>query len=60
MMDGHLSCVSVAKHPIKLVDDNTQTVHSAHYRARPKTRRLQKIEIGRILKGDVVELAQTE
>lgn len=35
---GHLICINVAKLGIKLLNFNTRPVHSASYRAEPKTR----------------------
>lgn len=45
MRDGHLGCVSVERHGIKLVDRKTLLVHLALHRAEQKTREFEKFKI---------------
>lgn len=50
----------MAKRRIEPLDDNTQPVHSATYRAEPKTLELGKIKIDKMLKDNITEPAETE
>lgn len=52
MWDGYLDRISVVKYRIKLLDENTQTVQSAPYRARPKTREFEEAEVSKMLKDN--------
>lgn len=58
--DGHLARISLAKHCIELFGNRTQPVHSAPYRAKPKTQQFDKIYIEKMLEDNLIEPAQTE
>lgn len=60
MSDGPLGRISVAKHRIKLLDENTQTIHLALYWAGPKTREFEKVNIENMLRDNIIEHTQTK
>lgn len=59
MWDGHLGHISVAKHHIELLDYNYQRAHLEPYRAGPKKREFQTTKIDKVLKDNIVKLAQS-
>lgn len=60
MWDGHLGRIIVAEHWIKLLNKNTQPVHSACNRAGPKIRKIEKSKIEKMLALNIVSSVQTE
>lgn len=60
MRDGHLGRISVVKHRVELLDDNTQTGLSKPYCAGPKLRIFENVEIEKILKDNTIESVQTK
>lgn len=58
--DGHLGERSTAKHRIELKGENTDSIHSAPYRAKPKFKKFRKIKIDAMLLQRVTERAQTK
>lgn len=60
MPDGHLGCISGAKHGIELKTESVRPLHRASYRAGPFARVSDKTEIDKILRTGGIELAETE
>lgn len=56
----HLAHITTVKNRIKLLKLSTQPVHSAPYRAGPKTLKFEKAEIDKILNKNITKPAQTE
>lgn len=59
-VDSHLCRISVAKHRIKILDENTQKVNSASYREGLKTTEFEKVEMEKMQSQKIIEPAQTE
>lgn len=55
--DGHLGYIPATKHRLKLPEKHTDPVHSAPNWARSKMRNFEKLEIGKMLKQNVIKLA---
>lgn len=60
LWDGHLGRIATAKHRIELIDPTTLPVHSVPYRACPKTREFEKLEVAKMLNDNIIETPQTE
>lgn len=58
--DDQLGRISVAKHRIKPLNNNTQPAHLALYRAGQKTRRFEKTGDKKKLNDNIFDPAQTE
>lgn len=60
MCDGHIIQVNIAKHFTELATKKTQPIFSSLYRAAPRSWKLEKAEIDKMLSWKVSELAQME
>lgn len=54
---GH---INTAKHRIELLEPFTKPVHSTPYRAGPKTRKIEKVEIDKVLNESIFKHARME
>lgn len=45
MWDDHLGRINVAKNQVELLEDTAKLIHPASFRAGPKTRGFDKVEI---------------
>lgn len=60
MWDIYSGCSAAAKHRIGLLDHHTKPVHSPPYRAEPKTREFENVELDEMIKQKVIESAQAK
>lgn len=55
MEDGHLRDITAVKHGLELTIPGVRPIYCAPYRAGPRTQAVEKDEIERMLKSDVIE-----
>lgn len=60
MWEGHLGCITDAKHRVELLDNQKKPVHLVRYRTGPKTIEFEKAEIEKAVAWHKVEPTQTE
>lgn len=58
--DGHLECINVAQHCMKLPSENAQQIHTVLYWAGPNAKEVEKVKIDKSVLQKVTKLAQTE
>lgn len=57
---SHLGHIITTKHQIKLLKPTRRPLHLAPYRIGPKTSKLEKTKIGKMLEENIIEPAQTK
>lgn len=60
MEDGQLRRINTTKHRIKLKDSNTHLDNPITHIEGPDNRKLEKVEIGKILADSIIESAHAE